>query len=208
MDKKVQEAKQPDTTATKSTAPGSSRKHTQAKKSTSTAREQSLNPFQQMEKQWRDSGDFLADFFQEGWLQPYQRFMPEWSAFNPSELKTPQDWFAAFWGEPRQWGFPEWPFAAQTPKMDLITRDDAYVIRAAIPGVKQGDVEVSFSGNTITLKGKTAEEKDEESGDYHVHETLTGSFARTLSLPGAIDTDKASTTLEDGMLEIVVPKAG
>jgi len=204
MDKKVTAGKQANV-ASKAEATTVSRKSAGQKKQRTKTETQ--NPFQLMNKQWCDSVESLAGFFPAGWLQPYQAFLSEWPAFNPSGLMIPQEWFSAWWGEPQQWATAAWPFAGQTPKVDLITRDKEYQIRAAIPGVRPEDVEVSFSDNTITLKGKTSRGKDEISGDYRMHETLQGSFSRSMNLPGPVATDKISTTLEDGMLEIVLPRA-
>ncbi len=206
MDKTVDKSKQGATT--RAAAARSAGKSTAAKKAARAAREPALTPFQQMEKQWRDSEKFFAGFFPGGWLQPFHMFMSEWPQFKSYELPSAENWFAMWWPNPQQWGMPEWPFAIQDPRMDLIIQDDAYVIRADIPGVREADVEVSFSGDSMTLRGKTGQEKDETAGGYHRHETLRGSFSRTMTLPGPIDSGNATTTLTDGMLEVVVPKAG
>lgn len=92
------------------------------------------------------------------------------------------------------------------PRVDIIDRDDDIMVRADVPGVSTQDLDVSFTDNTITIRGSTGEEKKEEKGDYFRSETIKGSFTRTMYLPSDVDGSQAVSTFEGGVLEVVVPK--
>jgi HSP20 family protein len=93
------------------------------------------------------------------------------------------------------------------PDVDVKETPNAYVFKADLPGMKEKDVEVSFTGNRVTMSGKREEERREEKATYFASERLYGAFTRTFTLPAGADTDHASAELKDGVLTISVPKA-
>lgn len=92
------------------------------------------------------------------------------------------------------------------PKLDVIDRDDEVLVKAEIPGVSKEDLEISLTGNIITIKGETRREEKEEKGDYYRCEISHGAFSRSVSLPVDVDESRAKTSMKDGVLEIVLPK--
>jgi HSP20 family protein len=92
------------------------------------------------------------------------------------------------------------------PNLDVVDRETEILVRAEVPGIDKKDLDISVTDNLLTIKGKTSSEKKEEKGDYHRHEISSSSFARSVTLPGAVDESKAATTLKDGILEITLPK--
>jgi len=115
------------------------------------------------------------------------------------------------WMHPMRWELPAWaeahlPFEGRTPKVDLIERDEAFVVHAELPGVDKKDVDISLTESTVTIKGSTRHEKEEEKGDYYHREMTRGTFSRTLALPGNVDTAKAKAKMKDGVLELTLPK--
>jgi HSP20 family protein len=103
----------------------------------------------------------------------------------------------------------ERPFAEAEsflPSVDVIDRDDEVVVRAAIPGYKKEDIEISVSDSMLTIKGETKTEAKEEKGDYYRCEISQGSFSRMVELPASVDDAKAKATMKDGMLELTLPK--
>jgi HSP20 family protein len=102
------------------------------------------------------------------------------------------------------------PFLADiglaAPKVDVVDRDEEVLVRAEVPGVNKEDIEVSISGNMLTIKGETKREEREEKGDYYRCELARGAFARTLSLPAEVDEAKAKAELKAGVLELTLPK--
>lgn len=111
----------------------------------------------------------------------------------------------------RRWEWPAFPeftrrMELRLPKVDIIDRDAEVVVKAEIPGVDKKDLDVSVTGDTVTIKGQTGREEKEEKGDYYRCEISRGSFSRTLSLPAAVDASQAKATFKDGVLELVLPK--
>lgn len=92
------------------------------------------------------------------------------------------------------------------PNVDVIDRDTEIVVRAEVPGIDKKDLDISLSDNLLTIKGHTQTEKKEEKGDYHRQEISSASFARSVTLPAAVDASKANAALKDGVLEISLPK--
>jgi HSP20 family protein len=95
---------------------------------------------------------------------------------------------------------------ARVPSLDVLDRDHEILVRAEIPGIDKKDISISLTDNLLTIKGQTSREEKEEKGDFHRHEISRSSFARSVTLPGAVDSSKANATLKDGVLEITLPK--
>ena len=92
-----------------------------------------------------------------------------------------------------------------TPRIDVTENEKEVRITAELPGVEEKDVEVSLSGDAITIKGEKREEK-EEKGEQYRFERSYGSFRRTFSLPCEVDADKASAAFKKGVLTVTLPK--
>lgn len=87
--------------------------------------------------------------------------------------------------------------------MDVYQTKDHVIVKAIIPGVGPDDLEVTFSGQQLTIRGELQEAKDEE---YLLHELRHGTFTRTVLLPEIVDTSKAEAAYENGVLGIRIPK--
>ena len=92
------------------------------------------------------------------------------------------------------------------PDVDVKETPEAYTFKADVPGLKEKDIEVSFTGNRLTLSGKREEERREEKATYFASERMYGSFTRTFTLPAGTDAEHAAADLKDGVLTITVPK--
>jgi len=92
------------------------------------------------------------------------------------------------------------------PQVDVIDQDDKILVRAALPGVKKENLEVSTTQFTLTIRGTTRKETKEEKGEFYRREISTGSFLRTVTLPAAIDESNIKAVFKDGMLEVTLPK--
>jgi HSP20 family protein len=93
-----------------------------------------------------------------------------------------------------------------TARFDVKETKDAYVIKADLPGVKEGDLEVSLNGSMLTIRGKREEERKEEGDNYYAIERSAGSFTRSFTLPDSADGEHVSADLKDGVLEVRLPK--
>jgi HSP20 family protein len=104
---------------------------------------------------------------------------------------------------------PLWPneVTAYAPAFEVKETKDAFVFKADVPGVKEQDLEVTATGNRLTVSGKREEEKESKDQSYYTYERSYGSFTRTFTLPDASDTTHVKAELKSGELTIVVPKA-
>ncbi len=91
--------------------------------------------------------------------------------------------------------------------LDVTTTDDSLTIEAALPGIKPEDVDITVANGTVTISGRTADERSAEEGSYVLQEIRRGSFSRTVTLPSGMEADKANATFENGILRLEIPKA-
>ncbi len=97
--------------------------------------------------------------------------------------------------------------AGWMPAIDMYEKDDMYVIKAELPGMKQDDLDITLSGNTLTIRGEKKTEEETEEKGYYRSERYYGSFARSVQVPSSVDTGKIEATYEDGVLQINLPKS-
>jgi HSP20 family protein len=93
-----------------------------------------------------------------------------------------------------------------SPDFDVKETQDAYVFKADLPGIQQEDVEISVTGQRLTISGKREEEKREEGERYFTYERSHGSFARTFTVPEGVDLDNVNAELKEGVLTLNIPK--
>ena len=93
------------------------------------------------------------------------------------------------------------------PVVNVKETDDTVEVTAEVPGLKPEEIEVSLTGDVLTLKGEKKEERQEDQGSYHVVERRFGSFQRSFRLPMEVERDKLSARHKDGVLSITLPKA-
>ena len=110
---------------------------------------------------------------------------------------------------PERWA-ADWPaFGGGTPAIDVTENNDAYVIKAALPGWKPENVDITFESGTLTLKGEVNEESEQNDQNtrWHRREIRRSSFARSVTLPTEVEADKAKAEFEHGVLTLTLPKA-
>ena len=91
--------------------------------------------------------------------------------------------------------------------VDVAEDDNAYTVKAAVPGAKPEDVEVTLNNNVLTIKGETKEDKEIKEENYQLRECRVGSFMRSLTLPGDVKAEAIEASQKDGMLTIRLPKS-
>ena len=105
---------------------------------------------------------------------------------------------------PRRFGFmPSTQTNAAALPVDAFYTDESLVLRAAAPGFKADNVDLSISGNYLVLKGR----KETEENEYVMKERGFNAFHRTLRLPKGLQPEKADAAFEDGILTITIPKS-
>jgi HSP20 family protein len=103
---------------------------------------------------------------------------------------------------------PSWPELAEfSPAFDVSETRDAYVFKADVPGVKEGDLDVTVTGSRLTVTGKRDEEKEEKTERQYTYERSYGSFTRSFTLPEGVDTANTHADLRDGVLTLTVRKS-
>ena len=103
-----------------------------------------------------------------------------------------------FWKRELSWG--------ATPAVDIVEKDDAYEVKADLPGVDEKGIEVKLTDDSLTIKGEQQEEKEEKQTDYYLRERHFGSFERSFVLPEGVDRDKIEASFRKGVLTVKLPK--
>jgi HSP20 family protein len=94
-----------------------------------------------------------------------------------------------------------------SPAMDILESNDAYIIRAELPGFEKDDLNVEVKDGTLTLSGQRKSEELAEGVQYRSVERVSGKFVRSVILPKTVNADRIQASYKDGVLEIQVPKA-
>jgi HSP20 family protein len=92
------------------------------------------------------------------------------------------------------------------PRFDVKETRDGYFIHADIPGVKEDDLNVSLTGNVLTISGQRNVEQKQEDERYFAMERSYGDFTRSFSLPEGADPDTIKADLKEGVLSIELKK--
>ncbi len=98
------------------------------------------------------------------------------------------------------------PEMAWVPAVDVSETDDSIVVKAEVPGMEAKDIEISFSGDTLRIKGEKKQESEEKKENYHRIETRYGAFSRSIRMPVSVDPDKIEAKYDKGVLKIVLKK--
>ncbi len=130
-----------------------------------------------------------------------------WDPFG--EMATLRRAVDRWFGEsvPRPWRLLGWEAGEAYFPLDLYETEEAVVVKASLPGVKPEDVDITITGETLTIKGEAKHEEEEEKPNYYRQECCYGSFVRSVSLPSQVESDKAEAVFENGVLKLTIPKA-
>ena len=90
--------------------------------------------------------------------------------------------------------------------VDLIERDDQYVLRADIPGMKLEEVEIQVEDDILTVSAAHEETEEEKKENFVRRERRFGGFSRSIRLPKGVTAEQIQATCRDGMLEVSFPK--
>jgi HSP20 family protein len=90
--------------------------------------------------------------------------------------------------------------------VDVKAEDEAFTIKALVPGLEAEDLSIEVLNNTVTLRGEFRAENKEQQ-DFLVCELPVGRFTRVLTLPTALDSGKAEASIKNGVLTLRLPKA-
>jgi len=128
---------------------------------------------------------------------------------RPKESQAVGQYFEDVFGRPfipANWANLGWEEKVWAPSIDVIEKEDKYVVKAELPGVDDEDINISISGNMLKIEGEKQSETEENEEGYHYSEASYGSFARTITIPDSVDVSKIEASCTKGVLEINLPK--
>ena len=137
-----------------------------------------------------------------------ERWRPRWGVTPWRPFGEIEDWerrFEDFFGrqmlrlpvEEKGW----------MPVLDIFEKDDKFVVKAELPGMKEEDIDVSVVGDALMIKGEKKTETEVKEENYYRCERAYGSFYRSVPLPSTVDANKVEANFEDGVLEVTLPKS-
>lgn len=109
-----------------------------------------------------------------------------------NELMDPADWMEEMEGQ---------------LAIDVYQTPGEVIIKAPIAGVRQEDLDVTITDEQVSIRGERHDASKDAVEGYLVQECYWGSFSRVYALPVAVDSDKASARLVNGILTVTIPKA-
>ena len=90
--------------------------------------------------------------------------------------------------------------------MDVTETAEAVVVKAEVPGMDAKEINISVTGDVLTIKGEKKSEREEKEENYHLVERSYGSFSRAMTLPAAVNLDKIEARYDKGVLTVTCPK--
>ena len=130
--------------------------------------------------------------FTDQLIEPFNQLRTEVDRiFDSFPFRLPKIRFSAF---------------AAAPALDMTETDQAYKVKAELPGMDPDDVEVTFENGVLRIAGEKKEEREESERGYRLSERSYGSFERLIELPSAAEGDKIDARFRNGLLTITVPK--
>ena len=99
------------------------------------------------------------------------------------------------------------PMAGVFPLLNVTEDKESYYIRAELPGIKASELEISVTGDSLSISGERKIPSEDANAKYHRKEREAGKFSRIIGLPSQVDTEKVEANCIDGILKVVLPKA-
>lgn len=114
-----------------------------------------------------------------------------------------QDVFGPQTGQPRE----HVSSRVWSPMVDVYEDNEAIVIKADIPGMKQEDIDIEMNGDLLTIRGERKFEDEERRDNYVRVERQYGAFQRSFTIGVPIESEQIKATYRSGILELTIPKA-
>jgi HSP20 family protein len=96
---------------------------------------------------------------------------------------------------------------AWTPALDISERKDAYLVTVELPGLKPEDLDITMEDGLLTIQGERQFTSESSEQQFHRVERHYGAFRRSITLPAHVMAEEIQASFEDGVLQILVPKA-
>jgi len=135
-----------------------------------------------------------SDWPSLGWRNPFEEL---------ERLRRQMDWLSSGFSR----GFSREPSSGVFPLMNVTEDKDKYYVRAELPGLNAKDLDISVTGDSLSISGERKLPSEDENAQYHRREREAGKFSRVVTLPTQIDTGKVEARCSDGVLTVILPKA-
>jgi HSP20 family protein len=95
---------------------------------------------------------------------------------------------------------------AWAPTVDIVEKPEAYMVRAEVPGLKANEIELTLTGDTLTLRGEKKQEEKKKDEHGQLFERRYGAFERSFNFPTPVNNENVEAELKDGILTVRVMK--
>ncbi len=123
---------------------------------------------------------------------PSRDFQSLWDSMDPRFSEN----FPNMQEHTRTWGLA----------LDVVENEDAYVVKASLPGINPDDIDITMEKSTLTVSGETKADETIHSEEYRLRERRYGRFPRSISFPLQVNPDAIVADYEHGLLTLTVPK--
>ena len=125
------------------------------------------------------------------------------------ELATMQNRMNRIWSNIYDRGTEDTGVASRgswQPPVDIFENEAReLVLRAELPGLRRGDIDITIENSTLTIKGERKQDEGVREDRYHRLERAYGHFSRSFTLPNTVDSNRVRAEYRDGVLSIVLP---
>jgi HSP20 family protein len=90
--------------------------------------------------------------------------------------------------------------------LDVYQTESDIVIKSTVAGVSPEDIDITITGDMITIKGKRNRDEDIPDDNYYYQECYWGPFSRSVILPVDIDSERMDAVIKNGILTVKLPK--
>jgi HSP20 family protein len=135
------------------------------------------------------------------------RFLQKSEETNPLTFmrRLTEELDRAFGVGPDIMGQPQFYPRMWAPALEVFEREDKFVVRVDLPGLKKEDVKIEVTHDELTLQGERKLAKEEEQEGFYRTERTYGTFYRRIAIPEHVKAEGAMATFKDGVLEIAMP---
>lgn len=102
---------------------------------------------------------------------------------------------------------PRLDWRQEQSNLEMYEDDNNVVVKLALPGYKEEDIDLSVEDNVLTISGNTKEEEEDTNKKYYYKGIKTESFSRSITLPVRVKSDNADAEVKNGVLHVILPKA-
>ena len=136
----------------------------------------------------------VTDWPTAGWASPFDEL---------ERMRRQMDWLSSGLSRGLFREIPSGVFSL----MNVTEDEEKFYVRAELPGLKAEGLDISVTGDTLSISGERKLPVENENAQYHRREREAGSFSRIVSLPAQVDTSKVEAACSDGILTVILPKA-